>query len=78
MSKLDPKPVNKNPLLGWKDLNNTLQANFSIKDKDQSPSATIKLSRYKMTYEEIKSTAEKQGYTVELEKNNNGEYVIFS
>lgn len=64
MSKLDPKPTTQNPLLGWDDLNVLLQANFKVADKNKAPSATIELSRYEMSKEEIISVAKTQGYEV--------------
>ncbi|API89058.1 hypothetical protein BKP56_07230 [Marinilactibacillus sp. 15R] len=64
MSKLDPKPTAQNPLKGWKDLNSLLQSNFKVADKNNAPKATVDISKYEMSKEEIISVAQSQGYKV--------------
>ena len=62
---LSPKPTNKKPLLGWKDLDQLLQANFEASKKNTEPSLTIDLNEFDLTFEEIKKEAESKGYNVQ-------------
>lgn len=70
---LSPKPNKKKDLLGWKDLDSKLQAVFRKSNKSKQPVAIIDSDEYFMTINEIKSEAEKQGYTVTI----NGTYIEF-
>lgn len=74
MSKLDPKPTLQNPLLGWEDLNSLLQNNFKIADKNNLPKATVDISKYEMSKEEVISVAQSQGYKVSDAGND---YLVF-
>ncbi|EHI68750.1 hypothetical protein ACVRY7_10795 [Streptococcus ictaluri] len=47
MSKLSPKPTDKNPKKSWKDLDSTLQAAFKIPTKDME--LTILVDTYEMS-----------------------------
>ncbi|WP_020006326.1 hypothetical protein [Salinicoccus albus] len=67
---LSPKPDNQRPLLGWKKLDETLQANFKVSHKNEEPKASIDAGRYEMSPDEIKSEAEKQGYKVTVSGNH--------
>lgn len=70
---LSPNPNKKKVLLGWKDLDSKLQAVFRKSNKSKQPVAIIDSVEYFMTINEIKSEAEKQGYTVTI----NGTYIEF-
>lgn len=62
--KLSPKPQSQKPLLSWKDLDNLLVSNFEIADKNDAPSATVDLSKYDLSLDEVKREAESKGYKV--------------
>lgn len=65
MSKLDRKPTEKRPLLGWKDLNLYLQFHFTSNDKENTPPFYVMdPNLYSMTKEEIISEGQKNNYNV--------------
>lgn len=68
MSKLSPKPTDKNPKKSWKDLDSTLQAAFKIPTKDME--LTILVDTYEMSVEEIIEEAKKAGYNVKKINDN--------
>lgn len=70
---LSPKPNKKDELLGWEHLDSTLRAVFTKSSKAKQPVAVIDSDDYFMTINEIKSEAEKQGYTVIIK----GAYIEF-
>ena len=72
---LNPKPKPTKPLLGWNKLDDLLQANFSKIVKEKSPSATINLNEYNLSFSEIEREAIKNGYKVE---NLGNDYVKFT
>lgn len=62
--KLSPKPLSQKPLLSWKDLDDILVSNFEIADKNNNPSATVDLSTFDLSFDEVKHEAESKGYKV--------------
>ena len=72
---LNPKHKPTKPLLGWNELDDLLQANFSKIIKEKSPSATINLNEYNLSFSEIEREAIKNGYKVE---NLGNDYVKFT
>ncbi|KPJ21787.1 hypothetical protein [Streptococcus phocae] len=64
MSKLSPKPTDKNPKKSWKDLDSTLQAYFKLPGK--SVPITIDIDTYEMTAKELVEEAKKAGYTIDV------------
>lgn len=62
--RLSPKPERTKPLLGWNELDIALQSNFERQKKNSTPSLTIDLNSFEMSFEEIKAEATANGYTV--------------
>lgn len=61
MSKLEPRPINREPRYSWDDLNIMLQNTFSDPSKE---SLLIDLRQFKISKEDIIPEAESQGYKV--------------
>lgn len=72
---LGPKPTSQRPLKDWDDLDKFLQSVFQTQRKDTEPSATVDLSEYEMSFDDVKREAALQGYKVEA---LNGSYVKFT
>lgn len=72
---LSKKPSSQNPLQGWKELDNILQANFKLQTKGKKASATIDPNVYSMSISEIFDEAKKKGYKVEMA--SDGKHIVF-
>lgn len=61
---LTPKKRKPFVKLGWDNLDEKLKANIDNNENDDAPTATIKLSDYKMSKEDILNELAKNGYSV--------------